>query len=802
MNEELQRVHDKINYETNVVDPKTFAVLLQAVKNNQPLKYTDGRDSVFPKARSDSGMQWDATKPDTHASNTLEQYGLVNATEDRTISVSDLGYKFLKCFDSSYNICVNNDYYKTVLLEMIFVWVELEHNRNIHPGRMLFKLMMDPDLGGFTTNKEFALWTSDESSMTDLDYENIKKLIINYRANPYDVKQKKAEVFLRPFANSWGLFNKKIENGVYTFTIKDEVLPLVNQFFIFIDVMNGEKTAEEQDDLYLSTEWFQQEATQLGTLDEEAEKLYKEFREKFAPDVLKSVEGIDLLHKIFLNETGSKDSLCYALEYDKRYSMFGSVAGGSAYKYGLFYSSEKNSWMTGSSRKQQMLAQEQAVELGTQIRNELVAGANIIAQYNEITELNGYADLYAKLFPVMPKTISKAWVMMYYHMLFPQLFPVFYNEDWQKRVLEKINIESEENSFIRMGQIALFVKQCGISNVAFSKIIQKIEANTTSDEETQLDIKQPYTFDSSKGGAQNKVVYGTPGCGKSYYVQHILLTELDVNDNNRIRTTFYQDYTNTDFVGQILPKVNTDKTVTYSFNPGPFALALRKAIDCPEKPVALIIEELNRGNAPSIFGDIFQLLDRDKTGKSQYSITNVNLQDYLNDCFSEKGYVFNEIYIPSNLYIIATMNTSDQNVFTLDTAFKRRWEFEKLRNKFRDNHEYKGYYIPGMPGVTWQTLVENINVFIVNNSNELSSEDKQLGVYFIDKETLCENVEDCSDEIKKRKFSYKLFEYLWDDVAKFTRQDWFGTEIKSLDDLIDTYLIKGKKVFLDGIISE
>lgn len=552
----------------------------------------------------------------------------------------------------------------------------------------------------------------------------------------------------------------------------------------------------------LSPEWFQQQAAQLGTIDKEAAELYKEFRGKFAPEVLKAVEGENLLRKIFLNETGSKDSLCYTLEYDKRFSIFGSVAGGSAYKYGLFYSNDKKTWMTGSSRKQKSLTLKQAIELGTQIRDELVAGAKIISEFGQINQLNDYASLYAKLFPAMPNTINKAWVMMYYHMLFPELFPVFYNEDWQKTVLEKINIDSDENSFVRMGQIALFAKQCGISNVVFSKIVQKIETPASSDEEIQSEVKPPYTFDSTVGGAQNKVIYGTPGCGKSYYVQNTVLTELNVEETNRIRTTFYQDYTNTDFVGQILPKVHEDKSVTYEFNPGPFAIALKRAIQAPEKSVALIIEELNRGNAASIFGDIFQLLDRDKNGKSQYSITNVNLQDYLNKCFSENGYTFNEIFIPSNLHIIATMNTSDQNVFTLDTAFKRRWHFEKLRNNFSESHDYKGYFIPGMSDVTWQELVEDINAFIVNSANELSSEDKQLGVYFIDKESLCEKAEDCSSADKVKKFAFKLFEYLWDDVAKFVRTDWFGTEIRSLDDLIDAYSIKGKKVFVDGIIRE
>ena len=122
MSSELQRIHDKINYETNVVDPKTFAILLNAVKENQPLSYQNGRDNIFPQTRSRAGMQWNKEKPDTHASNTLEQYALVNSTEDRTITVSDLGYKFMECFDSDYNVIVPDDYYKTILLKMIFSW--------------------------------------------------------------------------------------------------------------------------------------------------------------------------------------------------------------------------------------------------------------------------------------------------------------------------------------------------------------------------------------------------------------------------------------------------------------------------------------------------------------------------------------------------------------------------------------------------------------------------------------------------------------------------------------------------------
>lgn len=103
--------------------------------------------------------------------------------------------------------------------------------------------------------------------------------------------------------------------------------------------------------------------------------------------------------------------------------------------------------------------------------------------------------------------------------------------------------------------------------------------------EEEIAVFIPYTYDTTKGGAQNKVFYGTPGCGKSYYVQNRYLNDIGVEKENRIRTTFYQDYTNTDFVGQILPKVHEDKTVTYEFNPGPFALALKMAIENPDKRV-------------------------------------------------------------------------------------------------------------------------------------------------------------------------------------------------------------------------
>lgn len=323
-------------------------------------------------------------------------------------------------------------------------------------------------------------------------------------------------------------------------------------------------------------------------------------------------------------------------------------------------------------------------------------------------------------------------------------------------------------------------------------------------------VVTPEVFDyrSTAGIGINKIFYGTPGCGKSYHIEHDILgkdkeTGLYVGDykkENIIRTTFYQDYSNTDFVGQILPKVvkgqnGTPDTVEYIFNPGPFTLALIQAISNPKKKVALVIEEINRGNAPAIFGDIFQLLDRDDDSISEYGIINVSLMDYLNDYeFVVDGqkykYTFTEIKIPGNLDIFATMNTSDQNVYTLDTAFVRRWEKEKIKNTF-GQCTFASAEVPGMPGYTWETFVNGINGWIAKHLEDLQvNEDKQIGVFFV-KESLLTSGD-------AEKFAFKVFDYLWSDVAKLDHGIFFNP-YDTLEDLIAAYQVKGVDVFKPGV---
>ena len=315
------------------------------------------------------------------------------------------------------------------------------------------------------------------------------------------------------------------------------------------------------------------------------------------------------------------------------------------------------------------------------------------------------------------------------------------------------------------------------------------------------------TTERAKFGA-NRIYYGAPGCGKSRHVSD-MLTEASTAKENIIRVTFHPEYANCDFIGQILPTVETKteestgeekEIVKYIFNPGPFTLALQTAYDTNDM-VFLIVEEINRGNAAAIFGDMFQLLDRVKdSGKpnycaSEYPVSNPNMQKYLIESISDeaiKAELQNGVFIPSNLTIYATMNSSDQNVFTLDTAFKRRWSFEQISNDINKDatHAYKSWYVPGTE-VTWADFLTKLNDKILDYKlQNQTNEDKRLGKYFVTKDCLVDpaNIPGDVSEIAQN-FAYKVLEYVWNDVCKIGREEWFDTETyKTLEDLIEAFI--------------
>lgn len=317
----------------------------------------------------------------------------------------------------------------------------------------------------------------------------------------------------------------------------------------------------------------------------------------------------------------------------------------------------------------------------------------------------------------------------------------------------------------------------------------------------------------------NKIFYGIPGCGKSYKIDAMLnhkpkfvdeaiknkiMTKAEESDV--IRTTFYLDYSNSDFIGQIYPCVekievkNDDGStsyksiVTYKRIPGPFTKALLRAyqhlIDKDNSQVYLIIEEINRGNAAAIFGDTFQLLDR-KNGDSEYPINNEFIESYLRENLENienlpSDYNLEKIIIPHNLTIFATMNTSDQNVFPLDTAFKRRWNRERITNDWENVGHIKDMYIP-YTDIKWEIFAKTINKEMINQSIKKDapiSEDKQMGAYFANENMLTEGPME-KDEVKLNNFENNILDYLYNDVTKFDHSILFEKQLYSIDNIYE-----------------
>lgn len=356
--------------------------------------------------------------------------------------------------------------------------------------------------------------------------------------------------------------------------------------------------------------------------------------------------------------------------------------------------------------------------------------------------------------------------------------------------------------------------------------LNKTESSSYEEDNEQVDEVDLESIRLSTGC--NVLLYGVPGSGKSWTIEHEYCKPGTVVE----RLVFHPDYTNADFIGQILPVVDpVDKMVTYEFTPGPFTNILKEAYNDPSKPYVLIIEEINRGNAPSIFGDVFQLLDRTvetkimdgisyPKGTSEYGITNENIAKIV------YGNGKHKVRIPANLSILGTMNTSDQNVFTLDTAFQRRWNMRLIENNFNNVRNSLANAEILDTNITWQRFCETVNTIIIGNRVKMASaEDKRLGVYFVHERDLSfdsralptESFMNTYDELNdlvhqeligtlnanqkarleemriailhNRLFPEKVIKYLWDDAFKFNPEAIFDTEnMDSLEKVIRTFV--------------
>lgn len=285
----------------------------------------------------------------------------------------------------------------------------------------------------------------------------------------------------------------------------------------------------------------------------------------------------------------------------------------------------------------------------------------------------------------------------------------------------------------------------------------------------------------------NKIYYGAPGTGKSYRIDQ------ETHEEHTIRTVFHPDTQYSDFVGSLKPVMLGDN-VRYEFRPGSFTNALLMAVNYPDQPCTLIIEEINRASAAAAFGEIFQLLDRTRTCESKYSI-DISDPDWLEYLNKNSGSYFTskKLKIPSNLTLLATMNSSDQAVMPLDTAFKRRWLFEYLPLDY-DNAANGTLPLPletptgdvVIKLVKWSDFAKTINEALAEDH---IPEDKLLGHRFLDDSELNDNG---ANALKG-----KLFMYLWDDVlrhgqrgavfAEYIADDQGEVELTTYGQLIKAY---------------
>ena len=308
-----------------------------------------------------------------------------------------------------------------------------------------------------------------------------------------------------------------------------------------------------------------------------------------------------------------------------------------------------------------------------------------------------------------------------------------------------------------------------IPQILYSNFIKHFES-ITPDVSIERDSKRAFKDIDDRLSLQ-QIFYGAPGTGKSHRIKENGNVKKANEKNLVFRTTFHPDSDYSTFVGTYKPTMRPvadkykavagkDEEITYSFVPQAFLQAYVAAWNNQDDSVYLIIEEINRGNCAQIFGDLFQLLDRDCDGLSEYPImADKDLSQYLKgkdengqDVLSNKdGIKDGKLRMPKNLYIWATMNTSDQSLFPIDSAFKRRWDW-----KYIPIDTQKESWCINVNGTSydWSDFLEKINSKI---ESATSSEDKMLGFYFCKAE---------NGVISAEKFVNKVLFYLWNDVFK------------------------------------
>lgn len=345
---------------------------------------------------------------------------------------------------------------------------------------------------------------------------------------------------------------------------------------------------------------------------------------------------------------------------------------------------------------------------------------------------------------------------------------------------------------------------------------------------------------------RNLIFFGAPGTGKSYQLSRLAHDSFD--DSRIRRVTFYPDYTYSQFVGSFKPVTRyanpkddepTSKEkpyISYEFVPGPFLSTYISAVQNPGENYLLIVEEINRANPAAVFGDVFQLLDRNRSGRSEYGVAvpkemedylHVFLPEYATGAFindpttllAEQERLANEerrLSLPPNMYIWATMNSADQGVFPMDTAFKRRWDFRYMGIDEGDHKPMDAYdgrsvddftVVVGDRRVRWNALRKAINSLMRKAG---INEDKLLGPFFLSPSALSDDpaTGDSGQSVFVSAFKDKVLLYLYEDAGKMRRDRIFAKDGATYSELCRLFDDEGVGVFdlkeddLEGVFAD
>lgn len=321
-------------------------------------------------------------------------------------------------------------------------------------------------------------------------------------------------------------------------------------------------------------------------------------------------------------------------------------------------------------------------------------------------------------------------------------------------------------------------------------------------------MKPIYNTDIDADYERNRIVFGAPGTGKSFELKNDCHKLMMDTAGTYERVTFHPDYSYSQFVGTYKPVMDMDeKSIRYDFVPGPFMRiyvdALKSGRTEAPQPHLLLIEEINRAKVAAVFGDVFQLLDRDDDGVSEYEIqASEDVRKYLASKLGGSPDNYRKIKIPNNMFIWATMNSADQGVFPMDTAFKRRWNFEYLG--INENEE-KIAAIGNIKlartdeVINWNTLRKAINAKMSSDEFRIN-EDKLIGPFFLSKKIIM------SDELGMivnqdrfvKAFKSKVIMYLYEDAVKQKKHNFFdGCDSSKYSSVCDAFDEKGIGIFGD-----